>query len=350
VAIFSVNSHNIVFLAKQLKKGMCVAIPTETVYGLAACCDQPEAIEKIYQIKKRPKSHPLIVHVGPSCKSTADLIQKQILFSLSQEQQAQADRLIREFWPGPLSLILPKGKAISSAATDQQSVAVRMPAVEATLDLIEATGQALVAPSANLYTQLSPTSAQMVQKNLAVDWILDAGTCKIGIESTILNCMQSPPRILRPGAISQEQIAACLGSFVIDFQPEHQSEIKTSGQEKAHYQPTCRLVVLNNRLDQLSETERQTLEDQIQKKRVALLVSDPSRFNAAKRFQHPHLFLHALAKTLNEKQIAQNLFAKLDALSKEWIEVIVVEPFSSDSSFAKAIQDRLNRAHQPFEK
>lgn len=219
-----------------LRQGGIVALPTETVYGLAADVSQPQAIERVYRIKSRPRHHPLIVHI-------ADLEQAA---RYAPEIRQRGEDLARAFWPGPLTLVLPKSQQVSDEVTGgHPSVALRMPDHDQTLAVIRGLGRGLVAPSANVFTRVSPTTAAHVASELGfeVDLILDGGDCAVGVESTVLDLSTEMPAILRPGAISAEEIERVIGRAV---RPAGQASATPSpGQHPLHYSPRARIVPTN---------------------------------------------------------------------------------------------------------
>lgn len=212
-----------------LKQGNVVAIPTETVYGLAARYDLPSSVNQVFAIKERPKENPLIVHVDSF----------EALKPLTTGVIAAAEKLARAFWPGPLTLVLPKSELVSNDITaGQESVAVRMPNHPLALSLIQAVGP-LVAPSANRFTQLSPTSAEEVELALGLETlVLEGGKCSIGIESTIVSLID-PERlsVLRPGMISAQHIAKMTGLPCDEPWKKKHNPIKVSGACEVHYAP-----------------------------------------------------------------------------------------------------------------
>ena len=211
--------------------GRLLGLPTETVYGLAAPIDRPDLIEKVFRLKGRPASHPLIVHV-------ADRDQAKTCVA---EWPAAADALVERFWPGPLTLVLPRSPLIADVITAGQStVAVRMPDHPAALSALRRAGVALVAPSANPFTGLSPTRAEHVSAAFPADQVtvIDGGPCRVGIESTIvaLDSKGCRARILRPGMISAEQLAEALPG---DWRLESAGNegLRAPGQMREHYRP-----------------------------------------------------------------------------------------------------------------
>jgi L-threonylcarbamoyladenylate synthase len=214
-----------------LRRGGLVAFATETVYGLGADATRTDAVERIYRAKGRPGTNPLIVHI-------ADV--KAARRYARQWPQA-AEKLARRFWPGPLTLVVPKASSIVDAATaGLDSVGLRAPNHPLALELLRRFDGAIAAPSANLSNRVSPTTAEHVWRELgdAVDQILDGGPCQIGIESTVLSLV-GEPTILRPGGISQAQIESVIGPVKLAGKTVDASQVAASpGQQPVHYSPT----------------------------------------------------------------------------------------------------------------
>lgn len=218
--------------ASLLRDGHLVAMPTETVYGLAADASNEQAVRKVFEAKQRPIGHPLIVHVP-----APERIRLWV-----EHLPDTAIRLMEAFWPGPLTLLLPKRRGVSDFITGgNPGVAVRMPAHPATLATMERLGRDLVAPSANPYGRISPTSADHVLAGLAgkIAAVLDGGDCSVGIESTIIDLTGDTPVIARPGQISQSDIEQCLG---ITLAPGKSASQAVPGSVKRHYQPVTPTV------------------------------------------------------------------------------------------------------------
>lgn len=220
-----------------LKNGEIVAIPTETVYGLAADATNDEALRKIFAAKGRPSDHPLIVHIESfdKVKDWAEHIPKS------------AKRLAEHFWPGPLTMIFWKRKAVSNLITGElNTVALRIPNHPLALEIIKKLGKGIAAPSANAHKKTSPTKPEHVFKSLKgkIAAIVDGGPCAIGIESTIVDMTKETPIILRPGVITADMIEKVINMKV--YQPFDHDEI-VSGNMKAHYQPEKPLFVLSKK-------------------------------------------------------------------------------------------------------
>ncbi|MGM0570215.1 L-threonylcarbamoyladenylate synthase [Marinobacter sp.] len=213
--------------AELLAGGDIIAIPTETVYGLAADATNLPAIRKVFEAKQRPIGHPLIVHV-----SEPDHIRRW-----AKAVPDIAWRLVEKYWPGPLTLLLPKAEGVSDFITGgQPGIAVRMPSHRVAREVIKRLGRDVVAPSANPYSRISPTSASHVIRGMAgrISAVLDGGECTVGIESTILDLTGDVPAIARPGLVSRQELEDFLGMGLADHAP---ASIAVPGNVKHHYQP-----------------------------------------------------------------------------------------------------------------
>lgn len=247
-----------------LKNGGIVAIPTETVYGLAADAFNAEAVAKIFAAKGRPQDNPVIVHI-------ADLAQ---LTQVAAEVPEKAKQLMDAFWPGPLTLVLPKTDAVpSSVCAGLPTVAVRFPKNENTQAIIKAAGTPLAAPSANISGSPSPTKALHVMADLKgkIDAVVkDSGLCEVGLESTVVDMTQNPPMLLRPGAVTPEQIQAVIGELAINpGVTENVSEdatVASPGMKYRHYAPKVKVILVKGSY----EKYRDYLNDRQSSKNVAL--------------------------------------------------------------------------------
>jgi len=228
----------------MLRAGRLVAFTTETVYGLGANALDAAAVERIYAAKGRPATSPLIVHVA-----SVEMAQ-----SLVAEWPEAAERLAQQFWPGPLTLVLKKRLAIAGAARDTipdivtaglSTVGLRMPAHPMALAVIRAAGVPLAAPSANRFTELSPTTAEHVRMGLGeeVDLIIDGGACEVGIESTVLSLAEGCPMLLRPGGISRGQLEAVVGP-IAEAQEVRAGAHPSPGMHPRHYSPRTNLYLV----------------------------------------------------------------------------------------------------------
>ena len=290
-----------------------VAFPTETVYGLGANAENFSAINRLYEVKDRPKNHPVIVHIGNISE----------LDYWAQEIPEYAKDLAEAFWPGPMTLLLKRTSKASDAITGGQDVVgVRLPSHPVALELLNQFhrlgGHGVVAPSANRFGGVSPTTAQAVEEELGEylnedDVILDGGECDVGIESTIIECTGNAPRILRLGAITSEMIQSICHLDV----NESESGIRVSGALAKHYSPRARVLI-----------------DEIPKLGDGLI--------ALSKFETPN-GVSRLASPVNVEEFAHQLYAafrRADALQLERVSVYLPE----GEGLASAIRDRVTRA------
>lgn len=226
----SLTSAELTAAAELLRAGRLVAFPTETVYGLGANALDESAVRRIFEAKGRPLSSPLIVHVDSV----------ETARSMASEWSGVADALAQRFWPGPLTIVVPKRPHVPDLVTaGLPSVALRMPAHPLALSLLRQAGIPLAAPSANRFTELSPTTAEHVRQSLGdrVDLIVDGGPCDVGIESTVISLAGLTPAILRPGMISQPEIEAVIGRV------EVRGGAESPGQHARHYSPKTPVIL-----------------------------------------------------------------------------------------------------------
>ncbi|QOJ22740.1 MAG: threonylcarbamoyl-AMP synthase [Gammaproteobacteria bacterium] len=314
--------------AQILCSGGTVAFPTETVYGLGADVSNPSAIHKIYRIKHRPADHPLIVHIG----AISDL------HHWAQAIPESAWKLARHFWPGPLTLILPRSPRIPDCVTGgQDTVGLRMPAHPVALALLQALGpeKALAAPSANRFGRISPTAAAHVQQELGaeVDMILDGGACQVGLESTILSFHDEIPQILRPGGITSAAIEAVLQSPVL--LPHHRPQmIRVSGSLPAHYAPVTPL-----RIYPAAELWRHASILAEQGLRILVITWSDSNCSRSALSESIEQFI----MPADPVAYGQQLYARLRQFDQVALDYLLVEA-PPDHPDWLAITDRLQRA------
>ena len=235
------NIEGITSAAEILKEGGVVAIPTETVYGLAASAYNDSAVYKVFAAKGRPQDNPLIVHI-----SDMDMLNE-----VAGEVSNKAKILAENFWPGPLTLVLLKSEKIAdSVSCGLNTVAVRMPSNEVARQIIKVAGLPLAAPSANLSGSPSPTSAAHVIDDLdgRIDGIVVSGDCEVGVESTVVTLATNPPRLLRPGYITAEQLRKFLPDLIIDkavlAEPENDEQVASPGMKYKHYSPKTQVILV----------------------------------------------------------------------------------------------------------
>jgi len=304
--------------AEIIKKGGIVAFPTETVYGLGADASNPLAVARIFEVKRRPYFDPLIVHVA-----NPDNVAK-----LVKEIPSNAKKLIKSFWPGPLTVVLLKGEDIPDIVTaGLPTVAIRMPSHPMALSLIKESNCPIAAPSANPFGYLSPTTADHVRDQLGdqVDLILDGGPCPVGVESTIISFLEERPRLLRPGGVSLEEIESIIGKMEIS--PIEESKPSAPGMLPRHYAPRTPIVLDWNEKDL----------NHYKGKNIGLLAFQETK-NHIKFFS-----IEVLSKKGDLREAAANLFAAIRRLDALNLDLIVAEPIP-EIGLGRAIMDRLRRA------
>jgi L-threonylcarbamoyladenylate synthase len=319
--------------SELLRSGELVAFPTETVYGLGANALDAEACSKIFQVKGRPQDNPLIVHVA----------NRAIADTVIESWNEFAEICMRCFWPGPLTLVLPKKALVPATVTcGLETVAIRMPKHRVALALIELTGLPIAAPSANVSGKPSPTSADHVWQDLngRIKLIVDAGNCQVGLESTVLDLTGEIPTILRPGGITREDLEKVLGEVRVD-QPSKNQAPKAPGMKYRHYAPNGEmLLVFGPREKVVSRILTETQKAHRNLKKVGILCTSES----AVQFHnlHPELLFVMGSENLPE-EVAANLFRGLRLCDEQEIEVILAEGVE-ESGLGSAIMNRLKKA------
>lgn len=305
---------------EELRAGGLVAFPTETVYGLGANASNPAAVRKIFEVKGRPANHPVIVHLDSA----------RYLHRWVSEVPPAAQQLAERFWPGPLTLVMPRGPNVHDVVTGGQStIAIRVPAHPMAQQLLTAFGGGIAAPSANRYGRLSPTRPEHVREELgsAVKIVLDGGECSIGLESTIVACLEGGVRLLRPGGVTLAQLRALVGN--VDVGPAAGSP-RVPGSMPAHYAPLTPLEIVP--IEQLEAT-------------VTNLAA--TGFKAAVLAMRPPLRAHRNATWINAgkklETYAHNLYSHLRTLDKIAAHRILVQQVPADERW-DAVRDRLMRA------
>ncbi len=315
----AVIGNDINLACRLLISGDVVAIPTETVYGLAGNIFNKDAIDKIYSVKMRPRKSPLIVHV-----STIDDFLKYV----TNVPKVALD-LAQHFWPGPLTLILPKSNQIPPVITaDQDSVAIRIPNHRITLDLLNMLSFPVAAPSANPYGYISPTCAEHVENQLGqkIKYILDGGICLRGLESTIIGFEEEIPVIFRKGVITSNDIKRVTGK--VKLQQSHSNTLITPGMPLAHYSPRTFLCVTNNINDAISFLANQNIG----------IISFAHFYSAVEQKKQI-----VLSPSANLDEAAHKLYSALYSLDAMNLDAIIAE-YVPDEGIGVAINDRLSRA------
>jgi L-threonylcarbamoyladenylate synthase len=315
-----VLQQEILEAVETLRAGELVAFPTETVYGLGANANNPDAVRKIFRVKGRPSTNPVIVHID----------HPRYLQRWVREMSPEAKKLADAFWPGPLTLVAKRAPAVNDVITGgQDTVAIRVPNHPVAQQLLNAFGGGIAAPSANRYGHVSPTRAEHVRDEFGeeVKIVLDGGDCKVGLESTIVSCVGDAPRVLRPGSISLSQLRAVVPS--IQAGP-HPTAPRVPGTTARHYSPTTAVnVVPSRRLEQVMNEFTGNHE------KVAVLAQRPpitanpymTWINAGTR---PDLY-------------GRQLYTNLRTLDKAGARIILVEEVPAGEKW-DAVRDRLRRA------
>lgn len=311
--------------AAALADGKLVAFPTETVYGLGANALNPAAIGRIYAAKGRPPTNPLIVHI-------ADL---DAITRVVADFPPIARQLADAFWPGPLTLILPRNEAIAPAVSaGLDTVAVRMPAHPVARALIRLAGVPVAAPSANRYTHVSPTRAAHVLEGLgdALDFVVDAGPTSVGLESTVLSLVDAPPTILRPGMITRAQLAEVVPdvAYAAQHTVDEAHQRPSPGMAKKHYAPRAHLQVFDGPLASLNLLDAD--------EKVGLILLDSPEAGAPATIAGPVLILGT-----RPAQFAHGLYDALHKLDQLGCTRILVERPPAGEAW-RAVHDRLARA------
>jgi len=311
-------TEDLALCTQRLRDGHLLAMPTETVYGLAADARNDDAVHKVFALKGRPSSNPLIVHLHDAAQASewAALI------------PPQAARLMAAFWPGPLTLVLPaRDDVLRSVTAGQNTVALRVPAHPLARELLQRFAGGLVAPSANRYMSISPTSAEHVAQQFAESdlHILDGGPCRVGLESTIVGVLPGePPRLLREGMLTASEIERVLGE---PLQHGAAGQLRVPGQHHKHYAP-----------DTPALRFQQAPTDALTDPQCAWIWCGTPQITAG-----PALDLSA-----DPEQYAQGLYAALYALDKLGVQRLLIETPPQGEAWG-AVHDRLARASQPLD-
>ncbi|MDR0742419.1 MAG: threonylcarbamoyl-AMP synthase [Puniceicoccales bacterium] len=327
---------DIVAASRELKGGGVVVLPTETVYGLAANALDGEAVRKIFTIKGRPLNNPLILHVLDS-----SWLER---YSHVKKYSIRIEKITGAFWPGPITVVLPKKAIIPDIVTSGSSrVAIRCPDHPIFQAVLRTSDLPLAAPSANPFGYVSPTCIGQVKATLGdrVKIMLDGGECAIGLESTILDITSPVPRILRPGAITADAISEVLGEDIIDHDVQIVSENPSApGQLKQHYCTDTRLVLFEHGSRELSQY--------FAGKTAIVFMQRPKNFDGiAKKLQLPAEAIFWFSDDGNLNVVARNLFSTLQRLDSAHYNAILCER-PPRAGIGIAIDDRLLRAAAKF--
>jgi L-threonylcarbamoyladenylate synthase len=312
--------------AHALEEGQLVAFPTETVYGLGADAANLSAVKQLYAAKGRPANHPVIVHIYESTQLTQ--------WAVNIPESAQI--LAAKFWPGPLTIVLPRAPQVLDAVTaGQDTVAVRVPNHPIALDLLREFGGGIVAPSANKFGRLSPTTAADVHAEFKdeVAMVLDGGPCTVGLESTIVDFSSGHPRILRPGMLLQQEIEGALGVPVELVTSPESADVKVPGSLKSHYAPSTPLKLVSS--EDLEGSLRALANSGVGFSVIAFSECSEAGLRDAA--------LDWITASDEVYSYARNLYAYLHQLDRAGGEITIAEKVPETPQWA-AVRDRLQRA------
>lgn len=322
--------------ADLIRRGGLVAFPTETVYGLGADALNPKAVLALFEAKERPLDNPPIVHVGDA----------KNVYKLVEEVPAEAERLMKKFWPGPLTLIFKRSTVVPDVTVaGLDTIAIRMPKNRVATSLIRLSGCPIAAPSANLAGKPSPTTAKHVLDDLngRIDAVLDAGPTRIGVESTVLDMTIRPPQILRPGGTSYESLKEFLGKVELHPVVFEEKEVviekaPSPGMKHKHYAPNADVIVVEGEVSAIVDKAKELAKSFVQKgKKVGVLATDETadyyRADAVK----------SLGSRSDLAAIAKNLFRLLREFDLEGIDIIIAEGVPS-KGLGLAVMNRLRKA------
>ncbi len=330
------DSTKIEAAAQIILKGGLVAFPTETVYGLGADALNADAVLSLFEAKKRPLDNPPIIHISNVSE----------VYTLTKEVTKKAELLMKEFWPGPLTLVFQRSDIIPKVTVaGLDTVAIRMPKHKVALALIEKSRRSIAAPSANLAGKPSPTTAKYVFEDLngRIDAILDGGPTLIGVESTVLDLSVDPPMVLRPGGITFEALKKVLGDVKLHPFVEAETElpiekIRSPGMKHRHYAPKAEVILVEGTISAVT-SKIQGLADSylIKNVKVGILATDETKT------AYKADIVRSLGSRFNLATVAQNLFRLVREVDAENVDVILAEGVPSEE-MGLAVMNRLRKA------
>lgn len=332
VKINSIKDEALTKAAYFIKKGGLVAFPTETVYGLGGDGLNSEAASKIYKAKGRPSDNPLILHIND----------QKMLHKIVNDVNSMAKKIMTAFCPGPITLILPKSDIVPSSVTGGlDTVAVRMPDNDIARELIRLSNTPIAAPSANISGRPSPTTAQAVYNDLhdRIDMILDGGACHFGVESTIVDCTEDVPIILRPGAITKEMLEELFPVVKIDKAIIGENVVpKAPGMKYKHYAPKANMILFEGSSAKMADAIANKIADyEREGKKVGLVVSS----EVAEKLQHENTAIYGNQEDL--LTIASDIYECLRFFDDKDVDIILAEG-TTDKGIGLAIMNRLHKA------
>lgn len=323
-----VDRRKIKVAARFIEEGKLVAFPTETVYGLGANALDRNAVLSIFSAKGRPADNPLIIHIS-------DFEQ---IYALAEDVPKEAEILAKHFWPGPLTMVLPKRENVPKETTGGlESVAIRMPAHEIALSLIRESRLPIAAPSANISGKPSPTLAEHVVDDFygKIECIIDGGETKIGVESTVLDLTTWPPLLLRPGGLPLEKIEEVIGEVQIHpaVRGKEVDLAKAPGMKYKHYSPNAEVIIVEGKKERVKERMKE-LVNEFKERGIKVGVMATGEFYEADE---------CFNLGESEEEIAKNMFRALRELDKRGVDVILAEGVE-EKGLGLAIMNRLRKA------
>jgi len=322
--------------AAFIKSGGLVAFPTETVYGLGADALNADAVLVLFKAKNRPLDNPPIVHVESA----------SAVFNLTESVPSKAELLMNQFWPGPLTLVFERSKIVPEVTTaGLETIAIRMPKHKVALALIKESGCPVAAPSANLAGKPSPTTAKHVLDDLngRIDAILDGGTARIGVESTVLDVTVDPPMLLRPGGTTLEALRRVLGEvqlhpFITTEAELPQEKVRSPGMRHKHYAPKAEVIVVEGVVPAVMSKVKELIGAcWVQDKRVGILATDETAW------AYEADVVKSLGSRRNLDAMAANLFRLLREFDNEKVDVVIAEGVPTEG-LGLAVMNRLRKA------
>jgi len=319
--ILTTSKNDIACASEIIKDGGLVAFPTETVYGLGANALNEQAVKNIFKAKGRPADNPLIVHISDVCQL------KDLVLDIPKKAQILMDK----FWPAPLTIVMRKSALVPeivSAGLD--TVAVRMPDHSVALDLIRSCNVPIAAPSANTSGKPSPTTAKYVIEDMngRIDAVIDGGNCPVGVESTVIDVTTAVPSLLRPGAVTYEQLVEAIGDIRHNFEFKDGETPRSPGVKYKHYAPKCPVIIVRGDFDKFLNDNKDKYN------KIGLLTTTGKVYP-------PNFVLKSLGATPNE--YAANLFAHLREFDNEDVDVIFAQDIDS-RGINLAVSNRLYKA------
>ncbi|AEC51980.1 sua5 superfamily-related protein [Pyrococcus sp. NA2] len=322
-----IDERKLRIAARLIREGKLVAFPTETVYGLGADALNESAVRRIFEAKGRPADNPLIVHISSFSQ----------VHELAREVPEEAKMLAREFWPGPLAIVLPKSEIVPKVTTGGlDTVAIRMPANKIALKLIELSGRPIAAPSANISGKPSPTSAEHVAEDFygKIECIVDGGETKIGVESTVIDLTEWPPVLLRPGGLPLEEIERVIGEVRVHpaVYGKKVDVAKAPGMKYRHYAPNAEVIVVEGSREKVGAKIRELVEE-FKSKGLKVGVIGSADYGADEFF--------FLGRSVEE--VARNLFKALRYMDRAGVDIVIAEGVE-EKGLGLAVMNRLRKA------